>query len=169
MSRLPDLVAAALAEGREALLETEAYALLEALGIAAPAHLVVPPDGPVPSLDGLPGERVVVKVLAPGVAHKSDRGGVRVVPRDRAAVAEAIAAMAPGFADARVRGWLVAAFVEHDDRPGGELLLGVRRTAEFGPVLLLGLGGLAAEWLARALPPAVWRPSAGGTGPPAAA
>ena len=161
MSDLPALVAAARAEGREALLETEAYALVQALGIGVPSYLVVSSDGVVPPLDALHGERVVVKVLAPAIAHKSDRGGVRVVPRDPAAVAAAIAVMARNFEGEEVRGWLVAEFVPHDDRPGGELLLGVRRTAEFGPVLLLGLGGLPAEWLGRALPPAVLRLPAG--------
>ena len=161
MSRGDALVAGAQAEGRRALLETEAYALAGELGIGVPAHVVVPGGGPPPSLDGLRGEQVVVKVLAAGVAHKSDRGGVRVVPRDPGAVVAAIAAMAPAFAPGEVRGWLVAELVPHDERPGGELLLGVRRTAEFGPVLWLGLGGLAAEWLGRALPPAVVLLSAG--------
>ncbi len=160
MSDLAALVGAVRAEGRTALLETEAYALAQALGIGVPAHLVVAPGGAVPPLDALPGERVVVKVLAPGVSHKSDRGGVQVVPRDPAAVAAAIAVMARRFAGEEVRGWLVAEFVAHDGRPGGELLLGVRGTAEFGPVLLVGLGGLPAEWLGRVLPPAVLRGSA---------
>ncbi len=111
----------------------------------------------MPALDGLPGEQVVVKVLAPAVAHKSDRGGVRVVPREAGAVAAAIAGMAAEFAADEVRGWLVAEFVPHDTRPGGEVLLGLRRTAEFGTVLLLGLGGVHAEWLAAAVPPAVVR------------
>ncbi|MFH1329147.1 MAG: acetate--CoA ligase family protein [Actinomycetota bacterium] len=167
MSRLEDLLAPARTEGREALLETEAYALAAALGIGLPAHLVVAPGGAVPPLDGLPGERVVVKVLAPAVAHKTDRGGVRVVPRKAGAVAAAIAGMAPGFTGEEVRGWLVAEFVPHDARPGGELLLGVRRTAEFGPVLVLGLGGLHAEWLARGFPPVVLRIGPGAAGLPA--
>ncbi len=126
-----------------------------ALGIAVPAHRVVLPGEPVPPLDGLAGERVVVKVLAAEVAHKTDRGGVRVVPRETAAVESAIAAMSPAFADEEVLGWLVAEFVAHDTGPGGEVLLGVRRTAEFGPVLVLGVGGTHAEMLAPALAPAV--------------
>ena len=157
MSTPAAVVAAALGVGRPALTEAEAYVVAAALGLGVPGHLVVPPGGPVPALEGLAGEQVVVKVLAPAVAHKSDRGGVRVVPRDAGAVASAIAGMSPAFAGEQVLGWLVAEFVDHDSRPGGEVLLGVRRTAEFGPVVVLGVGGTHAELLAPALPPAVLR------------
>ena len=168
MRPLEALVALAREEGRDSLFETEAYALAESLGIGIPAHLVVPVGGRVPSLDGLPGEQVVVKVLAPAVAHKSDRGGVRVVPREAGAVAAAIAGMAAEFAADEVRGWLVAEFVAHDARPGGEVLLGLRRTPEFGTLVLLGPGGVHAEWLAAVIPPAVVRLGGGRAQVPAA-
>ncbi|HSQ38014.1 MAG TPA: acetate--CoA ligase family protein [Acidimicrobiia bacterium] len=157
MSAPASVAAAALAEGRRALTEVEAYAVAGALGIGVPAHRVVLPGGRVPPLDGLAGEQVVVKVLAAAVAHKTDRGGVRVVPREVGAVESAIAAMSPAFAGEQVLGWLVAEYVAHDGGPGGEVLLGVRRTAEFGPVVVLGIGGTHAEMLAPALPPAVLR------------
>lgn len=169
MTRLEALAALARDEGRDALLEPEAYALAESLGIGVPAHFVVPLGGRVPALDRLHGEQVVVKVLAPAVAHKSDRGGVRVVPREARAVAGAVAAMAAGFTTDEVRGWLVAEFVPHDTRPGGEVLFGLRRTPEFGWVLLLGLGGVHAEWLATAVPPAVVRLDGGRARIPAGA
>lgn len=161
MSTPESVVAAALGAGREALTEAEAYLLAGALGIGVPAHRVIPPGGPIPSLDGLAGERVVVKVLAPAVAHKTERGGVTVVRRKAAAVAAAIEAMAGAFADEEVHGWLVAEWVDHDSQPGAEVLVGWRRTAEFGPVLVLGLGGIQAELLAPALPPAVLRAGGG--------
>jgi acyl-CoA synthetase (NDP forming) len=157
MSRAAAMVAVARAEGRETLLETEAYALAALLGIGAPAHVVVAPEGTVPPLAGLPGDRVVVKVLAAGVAHKSDRGGVRVVAREAAAVTAAVAGMTPEFSGEALRGWLVAEHVPHNEQPGGEILFGFRRTAAFGPVLVLGLGGSSAEWLAQSLPPLVQR------------
>ncbi len=60
-----------------------------------------------------------------------------------------------------VLGWLVAEFVPYDSRPGGEVLVGLRRTAEFGPVLVLGVGGVHAELLAPSLAPAVLRAGGG--------
>lgn len=164
MSTPASVVAAALGADRRVLTEAEAYVVAAALGIRVPEHRVMPPGGPVPSLDGLSGEQVVVKVLAPTVAHKTDRGGVRVVPRDARAVESAIAGMAPAFVGEQVLGWLVAEFVVHDTGPGREVLLGVRRTAEFGPVVVLGIGGTHAEMLAPALPPAVLRVDGGEAG-----
>ena len=157
MTTPESVVAAALHAGRTALAEAEAYVVAGALGIGVPAHLVVPPGGLVPPLDALAGERVVVKVLAPAVAHKTERGGIAVVPRDAAAVGAALEAMERAFAGEEVLGWLVAEFVPHDSRPGAEVLVGVRRTAEFGPVLVLGVGGVDAELLAPSLAPAVLR------------
>lgn len=154
----PGAVAAgALGAGRAVLTEAEAYVVAAALGLGVPAHRVVPPEGPVPPLEGLPGEQVVVKVLAPAVAHKTERGGTAVVRRDRAAVQGAIDRMAAAFAGEQVLGWLVAEWIAHDQGPGDEVLVGLRRTAEFGPVLVLGVGGIHAELVGRALPPAVLR------------
>jgi acyl-CoA synthetase (NDP forming) len=161
VSSTPSVVAAAFGAGRSALTEVEAYAVAADLGIGVPGHLVVAPGGPVPSLAELSGEQVVVKVLAPAVAHKTDRGGVRVVRRDVGAVAAAIDTMAPAFAGEQVLGWLVAEFVAHDSSPGSEVLVGLRRTAEFGSVLVLGIGGVHAEVLASALSPAVLRVAGG--------
>jgi len=157
MTAVAGEVAAALAAGQATLLEPQAYRVAALLGIGAPAHSVVPPGGPLPSLDGLRGERLVVKVLSPAVPHKSDRGGVRLVRRG--SVAKAIAEMARAFEGVEVRGWLVAEEVPHP--PGSEVLFGLRRTAEFGLVAVLGLGGVEAEILAAAVPPAVFLPEDG--------
>ncbi|MBP1632454.1 MAG: CoA-binding domain protein, partial [Acidobacteria bacterium] len=161
MSTPESVVAAALGAGRAALTEAEAYVVAGALGIGVPVHRVIPPGGAVPPLEALPGERVVVKVLAPAVAHKTERGGIAVVPRDGGAVGAAIEAMRRAFAGEEVLGWLVAEFVPHESRPGGEVLIGLRRTAEFGPVLVLGVGGVHAELLAPSLAPAVLRAGGG--------
>jgi acyl-CoA synthetase (NDP forming) len=149
-----EVVASALGEGREVLLETEAYRVAEALGIGVPRHLVLPTAGAATrrALEPLPGDRLVVKVLSPGVLHKSDLGGVRIVPRE--VVSDALGEMARAFDGAEIRGFLVVEYVPH--LPGGEVLLAVRRTPEFGPVLAVGLGGTQAEMLSSALPPCLF-------------
>jgi acyl-CoA synthetase (NDP forming) len=147
----PDPLAEARAEGRALLTEVEAYAVLDALGIAVPDHVVAPPEGSMPGR--LPaGERLVVKVLSPGLLHKSDRGGVRLVPRE--GMAAALGEMAGTFQGVDLRGFLVAEEVAHP--APGEILLGIRRTPEFGTVVAVGLGGLEAELLATALPPCLF-------------
>jgi len=86
------------------------------------------------------GYPVVLKAL--GRTHKSDAGGVRLALADPAALAEA-------FNDLRDRLHPPLLAVERMapiDR-GVELLIGVKRDRSFGPIALVGIGGLYAELL----------------------
>ena len=84
----------------------------------------------------------IVKVDAAGLAHKSDVGAVRLGLPDpdavRAAARDLLALTLP--AGARRRGLVVAA-----EMAGIELIVGARRDPSFGPVVLVGLGGILAE------------------------
>jgi acyl-CoA synthetase (NDP forming) len=158
------IVAAARREGRTTLLEPEGLAVLVAAGIAVPRWRFVrdvgaldraePGDAGLTGavLDDLPGERVVVKVVSNRIAHKTEVGGIAIVPRDRAAVAAAITAMDVRLGDA-AEGYTIAEHVEHDSALGGELLLSLRWTDDFGAVVSVGAGGIHAEALAADLRP----------------
>lgn len=148
-------VAAARAAGRLTLLETEGLSIAAALGLEVPRWLAVPGPHAVDSaaLDSLPGERVVLKVVAGGIAHKTELGGVAVVRRNPREVRAALVSMRERLANRAVEGYLLQEFVPHDPELGGQLLLGMRWTADFGPVVTLGPGGLAAEELAGDLRP----------------
>ncbi|MEZ5331196.1 MAG: acetate--CoA ligase family protein [Thermoanaerobaculia bacterium] len=148
-------VAEARAAGRRTLLETEGLSIARALGLGVPRRLVVPGPHAVDraALDSLPGDRVVLKVLAAGIAHKTDVGGVAVVQRDVRQVRAGLLSMQERLAGRAVEGYLLEEFVPHDLELGGQLLLGMRWTADFGPVVTLGPGGLTAEELADALRP----------------
>lgn len=142
--------ATARSQGRDALLESEGLAVLAALGIRVPAHRFLARDQEVVAADltALGGDRVVVKVAAPRIAHKSAVGGVRVVPRTRAAVAAAVAEMRDRCG-AEAVGYLLCEHVDYDRGLGGELLVGMRWSEDFGPVVTFGPGGIWAEHLAR--------------------
>ena len=86
------------------------------------------------------GYPVVVKAL--GRLHKSDAGGVVLAIEDQAELAEAIERL-----DARIgpEEYSVESMVAHDDAV--ELIVGVRRDIRFGPIVLVGIGGLHAELL----------------------
>lgn len=153
LQALGALVGQAKADGRDTLFEHEAYALLEAAGIACPPHVFVACTRNIAAsdLDALPGARIVLKAVAPALLHKSDVGGVVVVPRTLEAVRAAAATMAERLVEASLAGFLLVAFVEHDREPGGELLASVRWTVEFGPIASLALGGVHAEFLSSQL------------------
>ena len=154
-ARAARLLQRARAEGRDALIEGEGFALIEALGIRVPKQRLVhdPREAALLDLAEFPGDRVVVKATSPALPHKTDVGAVRVVPATAAAVQEAVSGMAARLTGFPIHGYTVAEYVPHSETLGGELLLGLRNTEDFGPVVVVGPGGVHAELLAHSLIP----------------
>ncbi|MBI5502438.1 MAG: acetate--CoA ligase family protein [Deltaproteobacteria bacterium] len=131
---------AAAARGLDRLAEAEASGVLASCGVPCAAHeTVVTIDEAVAAARRL-GFPVVLKGAGPTLAHKSDRGLVRVGLAGEAAVREAAAEL---LAEPGVDGLLVAERV-----PGRrELLLGWVRDPTFGGVGVIGVGGVLTEAL----------------------
>ena len=127
------------------LLEPDARDLLAAYGIAVPpSRVVATPDAAVEAARAL-GGRLALKLVSPGLLHKSDAGGVRldVAPEHAAEAYRGLSgrAAALGIAPARV---LVTPMVAG----GLEFVVGAFRDPQFGPVVMFGLGGVDVEALA---------------------
>jgi acyl-CoA synthetase (NDP forming) len=90
---------------------------------------------------------VVLKVLSPDIAHKSEAGGVVLGLRTADEVANAydrmMARVREHAPNARIEGALVARMIEG----GVETVIGVKRDPMFGPVVMFGLGGVYVEVL----------------------
>ncbi len=147
-------IADARAAGRDTLTEPEGLELLSALGISVPPWRLVADEAGVDDtlLAAFTGERIVLKAVAPGLAHKTEVGGVAFVERSVAAVRDAISAMRRRLPSPPT-GFTLAALVPHDRDPGGELLLAFRWTDDLGPIVVVGAGGTATELLAADLRP----------------
>jgi len=121
--------------------EHEGKALLETYGVPTlPRRVAHDRAAALEALAGLGGP-VVVKILDAAVLHKSDVGGVHVGVHDQAgleAALDAIDAIEPRSSTRRY-------LLEEMAPPGAELIVGATRDAVFGPVVLLALGGVAAE------------------------
>jgi acyl-CoA synthetase (NDP forming) len=135
----------AAARVRRALSEIESMELLGAAGLPVVREIrAATPEAAVEAAEGL-GYPVVVKLDAAGHAHKSEIGGVRLGLADavavRAAAADLLALRLPD--GATLRGLLVAPMIEG----GVELIIGVERDAQFGPAVVVGLGGVLTEVL----------------------
>ena len=160
------LARAARSAGHGLLLETDAFQLIESVGLACPRRLFAANADAVATLDlsFLATSRAVVKVVSPEIGHKTDVGGVAIVDNTPAAVRDAVATMSRALTGRAVTGFAIAECVTYDPSPGAEWLLGLRWTDEFGAVVTIGCGGVAAEFLAGALEPgrdvAVLLPSA---------
>ena len=149
-ARIRSVIASARGRGSTVLLETEGLELLGAIGIPAPAYLFVRSAAEVADADtaALGGDRVVVKVISPEILHKSDVGGVAVVANDREAIAAIVRDMETRLSGRSIAGFTINQFARHDAGLGTELILGLRWTEDFGPVVTLGAGGIYTEFLA---------------------
>src|SRR6185503_13187725 len=91
------------------------------------------------------GYPVVLKIVAPGIVHKTEVGGVQVNLVDAAEVRRAYDRILLGartaLPDAIISGVLVQPMVQH----GRELIVGVTRDPVFGPLVMFGLGGILVE------------------------
>jgi acetate---CoA ligase (ADP-forming) len=126
--------------------ERDSLELLRHAGVAVtPAIAVRDPDAAVEAARPLGGDAVVLKIDAPGLAHKSDLGLVRLGLRgDEAVRAAAMGLLAEARRlDVDARGLLVEPMAED----GVELIVGTHRDASFGPLVMVGLGGVLAEVL----------------------
>ena len=127
--------------------EAEAKRILAAAGLpAVPEDACADADAAVAAARRM-GFPVVMKILSPDILHKSEIGGVLLGVADEAAVRAGFATLmaraaerAPG---ARIEGALVAKQVDG----AVELALGVVRDPVFGPVAMVGLGGVFIEVL----------------------
>jgi acyl-CoA synthetase (NDP forming) len=136
----------ARAARRTALDESAGKQLLAAYGISVPKSVVVKgADDVAAAFRGLKAP-VVVKVVSPDILHKSDAGGVKVNLKSVAEVEAAIRAMAaaPLIKAANVDGYLI----EEMAPAGQEMVVGGLRDPEFGPLVMVGLGGIFVEVLA---------------------
>ncbi len=152
------IVHGALAERREILTEPEAKRVLAAYGIpVVPTEIVLDAAEAVAAAVRI-GFPVAVKILSRQITHKSDVGGVALDLGSEQAVADAVRTMTGNALvkapKARIDGFVVQPMIK---RPHAiELILGAAEDPVFGPILLVGHGGVAAEVVddkALALPP----------------
>ena len=93
------------------------------------------------------GYPVVLKAQAAALTHKSDVGGVALKLQDAEAVAAGWNKMQSDIATALPDLKLDGILVETMGKWGTELIVGAHCDPEWGPVLLIGLGGVMAEAL----------------------
>jgi acyl-CoA synthetase (NDP forming) len=133
------------ARGRKALTEIESKRLLEAAGIstAMAEHARTADEASAAAVRaGLP---AVLKVLSPDISHKSEVGGVMLELRSEQEVRNAFARIRRNLAEHAPQARFDGVAVQAMAAPGLELIIGVVRDARFGPLVLVGLGGVFVE------------------------
>ncbi|MBM4149221.1 MAG: CoA-binding protein [Lentisphaerae bacterium] len=88
---------------------------------------------------------VAMKIVSPDVIHKSDVGGVRLNLANPDAVRDAYDLMMLRIGRAAPEANLEGVYVEKMGERGREVILGMTRDPQFGPMLMFGLGGIFVE------------------------
>ncbi|MBO1239179.1 acetate--CoA ligase family protein [Bordetella holmesii] len=127
--------------------EFEAKRALARAGIDVPQEIIAHnADDAARAADAI-GYPVVVKVVSEDIAHKTEAGGVALNLTDavslRQAYAQVLSNAARHAPQARIDGVLVAPML----RGGTELIAGISQDPVFGPIVMVGMGGIYAEVL----------------------
>lgn len=141
-----NLIKHARAENRDLLL-SESMQVLEYYGIPTAVGVRASTKEEARQASEQMGYPVAIKVISEQISHKSDVGGVQLNLRNGPAVEEAFDDMLNRirsfYPEAKIGGVLVQPMVTG----GQELILGGRQDPNFGPVVLIGLGGIFVEVL----------------------
>ncbi len=142
-----EILSQARTEKRTVLTEIEAKQILAEAGITCTdTRLAKSKDDAVSLSEGI-GFPVVLKISSVDITHKSDAGGVKVNLGDKAAVEQAfdeiMTSAKEKFPEADIEGVSVQSMA----KPGIEIIVGMTKDVQFGPVLMFGLGGVFVEVL----------------------
>ncbi|MCJ7679877.1 MAG: acetate--CoA ligase family protein, partial [Candidatus Aminicenantes bacterium] len=142
-----EMIDFARGEGRTFLMEHEAYTILQAYGFPVIRSKLARTAEEAAAAGAEIGFPVAMKIASPDVIHKFDFSGVRLNIQNAAEaeitfkeITDNVLARLPG---ADIKGILVEEMVGK----GQEVILGVNRDPQFGPLLMFGLGGIYVEVL----------------------
>jgi acetyltransferase len=143
--RVERIISRRLKTGRLQLGEVKAKSVLAAYGFQIPAGaLATTADEAVETAEHI-GYPVVMKVVSPDIVHKSDIGGVRVGITTRREVKDAFDLMSLRIREHAPEAHIDGYYVERMVPRGLEVILGMTRDPQFGPMLMFGLGGIFVE------------------------
>ncbi len=91
------------------------------------------------------GYPIAMKIVSPDILHKSDLGGVKLNLDDADAVRDAFDLMMLRLKQKAPQAHLEGVYVEKMCRRGREVIIGMTRDPQFGPMLMFGLGGIFVE------------------------
>jgi len=150
------IIAAARAQQAKTLTEPEAYNLLENFGLRAPRWEMVASETEAIDAARRIGFPVVLKIVSRQILHKTDIGGVCAGITDAESMTSALRSMRATIStaapEASIEGFLVQRMVNARI----EVIAGMTHSREFGPAIMLGLGGIFVEAIGHvefALPP----------------
>ena len=141
------VISNAKSQGRTLLTEIESKQVLAEAGIPVALAVLARDANEASKAAQKAGFPVVLKIVSPDLTHKSDVGGVRLglesAADTKAAFEDIVAAVKEAQPDARIEGVAVQKMAP----TGTEVIVGMSKDPQFGPVMMFGLGGIFVEVL----------------------
>ncbi|MGD2295847.1 MAG: acetate--CoA ligase family protein, partial [Candidatus Aminicenantes bacterium] len=134
-------------DGRSFLLEHEAYEVLKNYHFPVIQSQIATNEKHAQDVAEDIGFPVVLKIASPDVLHKFDFGGVRLNLQNKNEVRKAYLDIIKNVRKRKPEAQIVGVIVEEMAKEGKEVILGMNRDPQFGPILMFGLGGIYVEAL----------------------
>lgn len=135
------------ADNRVTIGDAESRDILTAYGIRIPKSKLCATAEEAVAFAGEIGYPVVMKIASPDILHKTDVGGVRVGVESPAAVRDAFDLMVYRAQKYQPQAHIWGCLVQEQVRGGKEIITGMSRDPQFGPLVMFGLGGIYVEVL----------------------
>jgi acyl-CoA synthetase (NDP forming) len=142
-----DIIKKALKEKRTVLTEVESKQLISEAGIPVIETKLAKTKAQAIDFSKGMGFPVALKIVSPDIVHKSDSGGVKLGLASAAQVGRAYSEVSAAAKTANPRAKVHGVSVQRMARPGVEVIMGMSKDEQFGPVLMFGLGGVFVEVL----------------------
>jgi len=136
-----------LKSARTVLTEVESKQLVAEAGIPVVETKLAKTKAEAISISKKMGFPVVLKIVSPDIIHKSDIGGVKLGLANATQVGKAYTEIMAAAKKANKKADIHGISVQKMARPGVEVIMGMSKDAQFGPVLMFGLGGVFVEVL----------------------
>jgi acetyltransferase len=134
-------------DGRSVLLAPEAFDVVRAYGIKAPVCYVASTEEAVVDIARKIDYPIVMKIASPDILHKSDIGGVVLNIKNEGEALEAYNRINQNVQQFLPKANIYGVTMNTMEPMGRELIIGVNRDVQFGPLVMFGLGGIYVNFL----------------------
>lgn len=134
-------------EGRAVLTEVESKELLEQADIPVVETRLAKSKKEAIRISKELGFPVVLKIASPDIVHKSDSGGVKLGVGNATQVGKAYSEIMSSIKEKYPNAAIQGLAIQRMAPPGLEVIVGMSKDVQFGPVLMFGLGGILVEVL----------------------
>lgn len=136
------------AAGQVQINESDTKKIMRAYGINTPAGALVTSAEQAGVEAEKIGYPIAMKIVSPDIIHKSDVGGVVLHLKSASQVSEAFTSMMAKIKTTVAGARITGAYIEKMANPGSkEIIIGLTRDPQFGPMVMFGMGGIFVELL----------------------